>query len=159
MPYVASKISDVAISKPGGGTQVSKIKREIGLENTKKVLAALIYDLRDTFNTRFTLSDGQIKMLVDTILTEYWHLKIEQITRAFHLQKMGDGIKIYETLDVKTVLSILHHYEQNICLPERHADELSHKEFIEERETSTNLDADNMRQAMDRYLKEKAKNA
>jgi len=154
LPVVASRINDVAISKPGGGTQLSKLKKELGELHTKRIIALLVIDLSESFNVKNELSDNQIKTIVDMIMAERWHLKIEQIARAFHLQKTGYLVKIYDRIDIELILKILDEYEQKITLPENNSDALYHKEFIDERKSSTGTKAatELMREAMNKYL-------
>lgn len=127
LPALANNLNDTAIFRAGGGSQLSKIKKEIGEGNLKRLLAALIFDLSAFYNVKGGMDDRQVDMLVNLLISNYWTWKIEQFARAFHLQKMGKLIKIYDRVDPATVIEVLNVYHDcHYSVYER--DALSHKE-------------------------------
>ena len=154
LPAIASKLNDIEIARAGGGTQLSKLKLLIGEKNNNILISSLIYDLLDYYNVKNGFSDSQVKMLVELIISDFWHLKIEQITRAFHLQKTGKLVKVFERLDPSVIIELLNLYEKNIVGNFFETDAVRYKEGYDHKRNSTNFDADaeNFRSASIHYI-------
>lgn len=140
---VASKINDLDAARAGGGTQVSALRKQLGQRNCDITITSLLIDLLDYYNVKNGFSDGQIRMTVELINSDFWHLKIEQIARAFHLQKIGKLLKIFERLDPSVIVEIITTYEKTLLTGFHETDALKYKERYDyDRAIQRNQDAE-----------------
>lgn len=158
---VASKLNDMEVARVGGGTQVSALRRMFGDKNTNTVLSSLIIDLLDYYNVKNSFSDGQIRMTVELINSDFWYLKIEQIARACHLQKTGRLLKIYERLDPSVIVEMIQLYEKNMLTGFYETEAVRYKEGHDPNRNSLNrnIDAAKFNAAKIEYLKSQPKEA
>lgn len=92
-----------------GGSQLATLRRE-HLPSLKLALNNLLRDLAGSLNVKETIEPHQAVEIIETIISEYWMLKIEEIAFAFKYAKMGRYGKDFNRLDILTVCTWLDKY-------------------------------------------------
>lgn len=92
--------------------QLSAIKLKVGPQLIQALLTKAIFDeLKSGFKVKSTLTDSDIVELVNRILNDYWHLKLEDIKACFYNAKWGRYEQNYNKLEIPIVMRWIEQYD------------------------------------------------
>lgn len=122
---------------------LAKIKRELlSLENGEIVFNSLITKeitgLVNSFNVGKNMSDTQISFVRETIKTDYWYLKLDELKYIFNQAKKGRYGKVYDRVDCAIICEWLDQYvlERDEIVTEKRVAEQRFQETIKPDEDS-----------------------
>ncbi len=93
------------------GSQLSKLKREFGMNAIITVLSQLIIEFQENLNISEKMNNNQILQCSELILKEYWGYKIEEFKIMFDDALMNKYGKVYNRLDAPTIFKMIQEYD------------------------------------------------
>lgn len=91
---------------------VATIKRECGEEFTHSLLMSWLVHLNELLQLNKPMSEAQIQLCATTILTEFKHLKMSDLTLLFYRVITGQLGEFYESLSIAKLLNFFRQYEK-----------------------------------------------
>lgn len=90
--------------------QVSALKREMGEMVLNALLTLAVSDLVNSFNIGKTMNDEQIVFVVETIKTDYYFIRPDELKYCFNQAKKGRYGQIYDRIDCATICQWIDKY-------------------------------------------------
>jgi len=106
------KISDAINSK---APTLASIKKERGQEITNSLIILWLLYLNKLLDLKNPMNEEQIDLCAETILTDFYVLKISDLTFIFKEIVSGKHGKFYERLSISDILNIFTNYFNERC--------------------------------------------
>jgi hypothetical protein len=93
------------------GTQLSVIQKISGDQNLAQALGFIIVDFAASYNLIRPLSGDQVADIAVELISDYWAYRFEDFIAFFQLARRGTYGKIFDRLDLPTILEMLGKYD------------------------------------------------
>lgn len=101
--------SKLTVKEAINGTQLSRVKLDIGEDQAANVVFFIIQSLNDSVNVGNKMTDNQIFETTYDILSIYWSMKLEELVLCLRMARQGQFGEI-KRLDQPTICGFIETY-------------------------------------------------
>ena len=98
-----------------GHPALATVQKEVGLTKTRAVVAYLIAETLEFFNSGNDMNDRQVAMTVDLIIEEYPYMQPDDLKLCFRGAMKGRYGKLYNRIDGQIIMGWLREYNRERC--------------------------------------------
>lgn len=135
------KLSSPLVAADAQAPSVARVQREYGEEFAKGFVMAWLVYLNEVLNLNKPMNETQIELCANSVMKEFYYLKISDLSLLFHRIITGQYGEFYESLSIAKLLSFFREYEKERTEMVLEENDRQHAEFrYQESKNQTPLD-------------------
>ena len=115
-----------------GHPALATVQKEAGLAKARAVVAYLIAETLEFFNSGNDMNDRQVAVTVDLILEEYPYMQPDDLKLCFRRAMKGRYGKLYNRIDGQIIMGWLREYNRERCTVASEQSYNEHKAHLSE---------------------------